>query len=327
MNMRMKITVGSMVVAAVLVAGVPVAAGQDAKAADVLAKTRTALGRTEQVKTLSVEASMQRNMGAAQMSSDVELLVEMPDKYVKREESRGMMNMTMASGFNGDRAIRPAGVTMAAGGGMVFRMGPGGPVHDGAKPTPEEVERMNAATLRSSRAEASRFLLGWLGMVHPSMKAEYSYVGEAESPDGKAHVIAVKDPDGFESRLFIDQNNYLPLMVTYQGRTPRIMTSGPMRVAQRPSGEGQGGRPASPATEEERRKLAQDLEARMQKEAAEQPLVEFSLFFDDWREVDGFTFPHLMRRGSGGETTEEWTINKVKVNAKLDAKKFAVETK
>ena len=326
--MRMKM-IGTGVVAAVLAAGVSVAAGQDAKSADVLAKTRAALGKAEKVKTLSVEASMQRNMGAAQLSSEVELLVEMPDKYVKREESRGMMNMSMANGFNGDRAIRPGGATMSAGGAMFFRMGPGGPVQEGAKPTPEQLEQINEATLRSARAEASRFMLGWLGMAHPAMKAEYRYLGEAESPDGRAHVIEVKDPDGFESRLFIDQNNHLPLMVTYQARAPRIMTSGPMRITQgRPSSaDAQGAKPETPASEEERKKMAQDLEERVRKEAADQPLVEFSLFFDDWREVDGLMFPHLMRRGSGGETTEEWTVNKVKVNGKLDAKKFAVETK
>jgi len=55
--------------------------------------------------------------------------------------------------------------------------------------------------------------------------------------------------------------------------------------------------------------------------------VEFSLFFDDWREVDGVTFPHVMRRAAGGETSEEWTINKVKVNPKIDAKTFAVAAK
>ena len=65
----------------------------------------------------------------------------------------------------------------------------------------------------------------------------------------------------------------------------------------------------------------------MQREAADAPLVEFSMFFDDWREVDGLNFPHVMRRASAGETTEEWAIDKVKVNPKLDAKKFAVDGK
>ncbi len=50
-----------------------------------------------------------------------------------------------------------------------------------------------------------------------------------------------------------------------------------------------------------------------------------SLFFDDWREVDGINFPHVVRRAAKGATEEEWAISKVKVNPKLDAKKF--ETK
>ncbi|MEO5894210.1 MAG: hypothetical protein ABIS06_00735 [Vicinamibacterales bacterium] len=42
--------------------------------------------------------------------------------------------------------------------------------------------------------------------------------------------------------------------------------------------------------------------------AQESPMVEFSYFFEDWRETDGINFPHKVRRASGGETTEEWTI-------------------
>ena len=61
--MRMKM-IGTGTMVAVLGAGVSAAAGQDAKAAGVLAKTRAALGKTS-VTTLRVEASMQRNMGAA----------------------------------------------------------------------------------------------------------------------------------------------------------------------------------------------------------------------------------------------------------------------
>lgn len=73
--------------------------------------------------------------------------------------------------------------------------------------------------------------------------------------------------------------------------------------------------------------MQQDVEERMRREVAESPLVEFSLFFDDWREVDGVVFPHVMRRASGGETTEEWTVSKVRINPKLDAKTFAAGTK
>ncbi|HEY0874575.1 MAG TPA: hypothetical protein VGD94_13975 [Vicinamibacterales bacterium] len=304
--------------------GVAWAVAQDAKAAEVLAKTREALGAAsiERMKTLSVEASMQRNVGQMQISSDVEMLLEMPDKFVRSETSRGGMNMTMSTGFNGDTAILPAGARMTAPGAMVIRMGPGGPIQgDAPKLTDEQKAQMNAASLRAARSELSRMMLGWFGMAHPTLKAQYTYAGEAESPDGKAHVIDVKDGDGFEARLFIDQNNHLPLMVTYKGRQPRMMTS---RMPAGGSGAPQGSAQARQLTDEERKKLQEETEARIKQELADQPLVEFALFFDDWREVDGILFPHLMRRGAGGETNEEWTINKVRVNPKIDARKFDV---
>jgi hypothetical protein len=299
------------------------ASAQDAKATEVLAKTREALGGTaiERLKTLSVEASMQRNVGQMQMSSDVEMLLEMPDKFVRNETSRGPMNMTMSTGFNGDTAILPSGAMMTAPGAMVIRMGPGGPLPaEAPKPTDEQKAQMNATAVRNARAELSRMMLGWFGMTHPSLKAQYTYAGEAESPDGRAHVIDVKDGDGFEARLFIDQSSHLPLMVTFKGRQPRMMVSrGPAPVTASP----QGG-DTRQMTEEERKKLQEETEAQLKKELAEQPLVEFSLFFDDWRKVDGLMFPHIMRRAVGGETNEEWTINKVKVNPKIDARKFEV---
>ena len=303
------------------------ASAQDAKAAEILAKTRQALGggRLEAMKSLAVEAASQRNMGQMQMSADIEILLEMPDKYLRSENSHGMVAMTMNTGFNGDKAIVPAGVSMAGGGAMVNRMGPGGPIGgDTPKLTDEQKAEINRASLRSARVELSRLMLGWFGSTHPSLAAQYTYAGEAESPDGKAHVIDVKDAEGFEARLFVDQNNYLPLMVTYKGRQPRMMTAGgPMTRVQGGNAQTQ----TRQLSDEERRKMAQDIEGQVKRELSEQPLVEFSMFFDDWRQVDGITFPHVMRRGSGGETTEEWTISKVKVNPKIDAKRFAVDAR
>lgn len=299
-------------------------ATQDAKAAEVLAKTRKALGdkKLEALKTLSAQAQMDRNLGSVQASSEVELFIDMPGKYVRTEASRGMGGMTMSTGFNGEKAILPGGgnMSMGAGGPMVFRTGPGGAMHsEGAKPTPEQLAQINAASLKTSRAEVSRMMLGWFGAAHPALQAKYTYAGEAESPDGKAHVIDVKDADGFEARLFIDQNNFLPLMVTYKGRQPRMMTSGAPMTRTMSSSAGQG----KPLSEEERRRLVADTDKMLTQQIAEQPLSDFSLFFDGWQEVDGLTFPHKMRRAVAGETTEEWTFSKVKVNPKIDPARFA----
>lgn len=286
-------------------AAMPAAAlAQDAKAAKIIATTRTAIGagKLDAMKTFSLQASTERNLGQVQITGEVDLLLEMPDKYLRSEASRGAVSMTMNSGFNGDKAIMPAGTSMMPGGGMMVRMGPGGAVPaEAARLTDEQKDEINKSMVRAARSEVSRMMLGWFGAAHPSLGAHYTYAGEAESPDGKAHVIDVKDADGFEARLFIDQKSSLPLMVTYKGRAPRVVMSNG------PAGRG-----------------AQALTHAAGQAAAEQPLVELALFFEDWRQADGINFPHVMRRAAAGETTEQWTINKVKVNPKIDTKKFDV---
>jgi hypothetical protein len=305
--------------------GVAPAHADAAKAAEILAAARQAIGngKLDALKALSVQASVQRNMGSMQMQTESELLVELPDKYVRTDVSSGPMHMSMTTGFNGDRAIMPAGASMAPGGGMVIRMGGGGAManpHSAEKPTPEQQEQMNRAMVRNSRQELSRLLLGWIAAAHPSQHVQYTYAGEAESPDGKAYVIDVKDADGFAARLFIDQTSKLPLMLTYKGRQGRMVTNtrttvdgGRVTTTERPQ----------QMSEEEAKKLRADREKALA-DIQSAPMVDFSLFFEDWRDADGVKFPHVIRRASEGTTNEEWKVTKVKVNPKIDSKKFTV---
>jgi hypothetical protein len=304
------------------------------KTAEILSGARKAIGdkKLDTLKSLSVNATLQRNVGNMQINSEVELLLELPDKYARSETTTGPVSGSNTTGFNGDKPLTRANSPMAGGGGaMVIRMGPGGGAFTGggsdAKPTPEEQEKMNAAMLRSSRQELSRLMLGWFAMTHPSINVEYSYAGEAESPDGKAYVIDAKNADGFAARLFIDQQTQLPLMLTYQGPQPRVITmGGPVGAAGGRQGAPAGGQ-ATTMSDEERKKMRDDAQKKMADMQKEPPkMVEYTIYFDDWREEDGVKFPHTMRRASGGTTNEEWTITKIKVNPKIDAKKFAIES-
>jgi len=328
------VTAGWLVLGLAVASGpAPTAARGADKTAEVLTGTRKAIGdkKLDGLKSLSVNATLQRNVGNMQINSDVELLVELPDKYSRSETTTGPVSGSNTTGFNGDKPLTRANAPMVGGGGgMIIRMGPG-PAFTGsdAKPTPEEQEKMNAAMLRSSRQDLSRLMLGWFAMAHPSITVEYSYAGEAESPDGKAYVIDAKNADGFAARLFIDQQTQLPLMLTYQGPQPRMITMGG-------PGAGAGGRQGAAAgaqtqtrqmTDEERTKMREDVQKRMTEAEKEPPkMIEYTIYFDDWREVDGVKFPHRMRRASGGTTNEEWTVTKVKINPKIDAKKFAIES-
>ncbi len=302
----------------------------DKKALEVIANARRAIGgkKLDSIKSLSVQGGAQRNVGNFQMNSDVELLLDLPDKYMKSDTaSGGPMTFANISGFSGDRPLQssaPGGI--GPGGAMIIRMGPataagagpGGPLGSGEKPTPEQQAQIDRQLVRSARQEISRLMLGWFATAHPSVAAQYRYAGEAESPDGKAYVIDVKNADGFAARLFVDEKTDLPLMITYQAPQPRMLTAGgPQRAA---SSDAQ---PPRQPTDEERKTALAEAQKRLEELQKRPPeMAEYALYFDDWREVDGIRFPHTLRRAMAGATTEEWTINKVKINPKIDPGKF-----
>jgi hypothetical protein len=196
---------------------------------------------------------------------------------------------------------------------------------------------MNNAMLRSQRVELSRYMLGWFGIAHPGLNATYTYAGEAEAPDGKAHVIDINADGGFAVKLFIDQATNMPLMLTYV-QQERIMTAQapppaaaavadvhavahgappPPPPPPPPGAQGSSTRPQM--TPEEMQRQADAI-----RNTPPTP-IEYRIFFGDWKEVDGVKFPHMLQRARLGNTTEEWTISKVKVNPKIDAKKFSTQ--
>ena len=300
------LTAAFVAVVVALVAATRLSAQEVNKATEVIAGARKAIGgkKLDELKTLSVEASVQRNLAQMQVTSDVEILLELPDKYVRTDQSNGpgiVMAGGMNTGFNGDKAIQPVQGNLSPGGGMVIRRGPGGPLPaDGPKPTAEEQARMEKMVVRNAKQDLSRLMLGWFAAAHPGVGADYTFAGEAESPDGKAYVIDAKNADGFAARLFIDQQSNLPLMVTYHAPQRQMI----------------GGRGRGPG----------DAQTQIEQPRSQPPvMVDYTLFFDDWRTVDGVKFPHKIRRAMGTETTEEWTINRVKINPTIDAKKFAVK--
>jgi hypothetical protein len=290
-------------------------AAEDGKAAQVLAQTRQAIGggRLQSLRTFAADATVQRNMGSVQVSSEVELLLQLPDKYLRSEQGGGPVGAAMSMGFNGEAPIKPANASFGPGGAMMIRMGPGGPLRHAEKLPPEEQARLDRELVRSHRADISRLMLGWFAMALPALDVRYSYAGEAESPDGKAHVLDAKAADGFSARLFIDQDTHLPLMVTYQGAPPRVVT----REDRRPGG---GGREMS---DDERRRLRAEAEQDVKRLQSERPaMVEMTLFFEDWRAAGGVQFPHKIRRAAAGTTHEEWTVNRARINPTIDPKRF-----
>ena len=304
------------------------------KAAEILARTRKAIGdkKLDTLKAFSVESSLQRNVQTMQMNSEVEILLDLPARYLRSEVSGGsgshggvvVMGGGGVTGFDGDRPLQKLNTGGLPGGGMVIRMGGPAGSPDGEKPTPERLAEMSKTMVRSSQTEASRLMLGWFAMAHPSINAQYTFAGEAESPDGKAWVIDVTSADKFAARLFIDEQTNLPLMVTYKTPQPRMMSAGGGARQVTPMGSsGQSVTMNASMTDEERKKAQAEMEKRLREMQQTPPVMaDFTVFFEEWKDADGVKFPFKMRRAMGSETTEEWAISKVKVNPKIDPKRF-----
>jgi len=166
----------------------------------------------------------------------------------------------------------------------------------------------------------------------PAYPLEFAYAGQAESADGKADVIEVRGAEGFVAKLFVDGSTRLPLMLSWMDKEPLRMTMGPGGVSTGNAAAGgghvqtftrnsSGGAQLSP---EDVEKMQQDMAARMKEAEANRRVVEYRMFYGEYKTIDGVKLPTRIQRMMDGLPTDETEFEKIKVNARIDAKKFAV---
>jgi len=117
------------------------------------------------------------------------------------------------------------------------------------------LEAARKARVTTVKQDFARLALGMFATSFSSYPLTYTYVGEAEAPQGKADVIDAKGPNNFTLRLFIHQQTHLPIMVSWQG-APAGRGRGPMPGGAAPGGAGpaagRGAAPGAPASPGER---------------------------------------------------------------------------
>jgi len=277
------------------VAGFVAEISGDTRAAELLAQARAALGgeRTlTQVQGLSAAGTFTRALPDRQINGDLTLDIQLPDKMLRTESVSPFGDATIVTlqGINGEQVLRNAR-TIGGGPNMIVRMAP--------PPSGSDAE---AQALRNGRAELARLSIAWLLAALPSMPAEFTYGGEAEAEDGKADVIDVKGPGSFAARLFLDKTAHRPLMLAYKGVAPTMVIR-----------RQEGGPPPDP-------------EAIKRSQPGEPgPLVDITMFFDDYKQVDGVWLPHHVSRSVDGKPSEEWTFKTIKVNPAFKADAFSAK--
>lgn len=304
--------------------------GQAGDVNKVLTDMKAALGGADKVaavKTLTAEGRTLRTTAAGTTSeNEFELAMELPDKYMMRSVLANMGNMSIYrnAGFNGDGLINLIDQPPSLGGGgggmqiITRASGGGGMGAPGAAVTPEQKAQSDRLQVLNNKRDFARLTLGMFGTSYAAFPVEFTYAGEAEAADGKAHVIDVKGPEDFTARLFVDARTSLPLMLSWTALEPLA----PQTITR---GGGPGGaQPGRQMTEEEMKKMMDDAAATRKAAEANRKMVEYRVYYSNFRAVGGLKLPHTMQRSIDGKPTEEMTFDAIKVNPKIDSKKFEV---
>lgn len=307
--------------------------GQGADVKKIVADIRAALGGEEKLaalRTIAVEGQVSKVVNeSTSAGSDFELAIELPGKYMKQEvfANLGGMQLKRRVGFNGKDVIEDMDAPPSMGGNVHIMRAPGvGMV--GGTASPEALDKQRAQLMVSSRREFARLMVGMTAGTSPEFPIEFVYAGQAEARDGKADILDVKGPDGFSARLFVDGKTHLPLMLTWMDKEPiSMVVTNDGRGGARSMGSGMvvtgtvmnGGGSAEDAA-----KMRDDMAARMAEAEAKRRVVEYRLFYGEYKAVDGLKMPTKVQRMVDGIATEEMTLDKIRLNQKIDPAKFAV---
>ncbi len=291
-----------------------------ARAADILKATRQALGgdKLASIKTLVASGQAKRVRGNNLVPIEFEIDLELPDKYLRKDESPAEESDPTSIGFNGEDLIQlpvPAVPAMPA--------RPGGP----PAPGPAQLDAQRKARVVTVKQDFVRIALGIFADSFATYPLTFAWAAQAEAPQGKADVIDVTGPNNFKLRFFVNSETRLPVMVSWTQPPTNVIVTAPGQPPPATVAPGavvvEGpAMPVASATQEEKDAYTKAVQAVRQK--AQATPVENRLYYADYRDVDGVQFPFRLRRAIGADTTEETTFDRFRINAKIAPQKFAV---
>ena len=305
------------------------------KGEQVLADARKALGgdKLAQVKSLVASGRTKRIRGNNLVPIEFEMLIELPDKYVRIDEFPAENTDPTSTGFNGDNLIQiPPPQEMAAGRGTAAGAAPPAPaglpaaesraappagatpsaaatppsaatpglVPPGAMPGGRDPamdpRRARVATVKQDYA---RLALG-LFAASRAYPLTFSYAAVAEAPQGRADVLDAKGEGNFALRFFINSETRLPIMVSWTTPPTNVIVTVPGQpppASVAPGAVVVAGPPAPPAGAPKDDTDRYSKEVLALRANAQATPVEHRLYFADYREVDGVKLPFRLRRG------------------------------
>jgi hypothetical protein len=301
-------------------------------AAKVLADARTALGGDDKlsaVKSFVATGRTRQVRGNNLVPIEFEINCELPDKFVRKDEIPAQDTDPTTLGFRGEELIQfPAGRGRAGAPAPVADGGRAGAPADGrgrGGPPPNPAQQR----LTTVKQDFARLMLGVFATSTPSFPVTFKYGAQGQAPEGVADILDVTGPANFSARLVVQRDTHLPVMLIWQVPPTNVVMKLPGQAAPEnpPPGSVVVEAPAPPAAtaSDEDKKAYADSVAVLRREAlAKAKPVEYRMYYADYRDAGGIKWPFRLRRAIAGETVEETTFDRIRINAKIDPKKFEV---
>jgi hypothetical protein len=339
------------------------AAKDTVKGAELLAEARKALGGEDRIKALQrLELKGTVRRGAPQqninLEGDLEILIELPNKFRRNESlsiGGGGQAVDLVQAMNGTDVWEETKFAANLGGGgdgdgggdrggggfRGFpgggRQGQGGQQGDGrgvpAGVDPAQIEeRLRQAQLRTRQTEFARVLLALLA----TSDTPVAWIGTAKAPEGTADVLEMTTVDNTQTRIFIESNTHMPLMMTWVGFAQDPIAQ---LVGQRGGGRGRGGRGGNfqggQQGAQQGRQGQQGQQGQGQQQGGNAAAgadgrgrgrgnepATLQMYLAEYKTVNGIKLPHLVTRGANGEITEEWIVKNYRINPNFRANTF-----
>jgi hypothetical protein len=278
-------------------------AAQDTRVSQVLAAARQALGGDAAlgaVRSFNISGRLTRDIGDQEITLQVEIDCELPDKFVRRTTNRNpLLSTSSFDGFNGDEPIRYTIPPMRQ--PPLLLAGPG---------APDKVAESRKRLTMANKRTFVRLTLAMFAASFDAYPLTLTYAGQEIEQDRMFDVVEIKGPDDVMMRLSVDAVTHLPRAVRWQ--TEPIV----IRVQTRDG-------PGWPANVKPPPGVILLSEASSGDPAAGLPLVEHRLLFTEYKKTDGLNWPHRLQEIVNGAIAEDARFSRFKINPKIDPKKFA----
>jgi hypothetical protein len=295
--------------------------GQAPDANQVLTAAREALGgekRLSAVKTFTATGRTRQVRGNNLVPIEFEINCELPDKFVRKDEFPAQDADPTTQGFNGDALIQFPAPPPGRGGPPAPPAGRGGP------PPPSPAQQRVAAV----KQDFVRLTLGMFATSFAGYPLTFKYAAQGEAPEGKADILDVTGLANFAARFVVQRETHLPVMLMWQVPATNVVFRIPGQPMPSPLAPGAvvvdapPPPPAATASQQDRDQYAAAIAALRRQALAQAKPIEYRVYYADFRDVDGMKWPFRLRRAIAGETIEETTFDRFRINAKIDPRKF-----